>query len=221
MVEFTAIRMYPGIEFAHSHPIDRFLLSRSHSSHFQWYIQYHSLSHSLAAPLPRIDIRAVPAPSFFTLTNSSYWCWLFSLRSSYSFNSRSFFVTEKSSFQSFLSTQITMWINLILNHSRRPDTEVEDNDHDDQCLSTASSPSKGSKSTSNLRLFKLIQLYNLLTIFSYFIYRGLEDMKQRLRFLRRRHTDSSISSKPSVRPTPEQATKWAESFELLMSSRCK
>lgn len=46
-------------------------------------------------------------------------------------------------------------------------------------------------------------------------------MKQRLRFLRRRHTDSSISSKPSVRPTPEQASKWAESFELLMGSRCK
>lgn len=43
-------------------------------------------------------------------------------------------------------------------------------------------------------------------------------MKQRLMFLGRRHTDASISS---VRPTPEEAKKWAESFPLLMSHKCK
>ncbi|CAG2163808.1 unnamed protein product [Oppiella nova] len=46
---------------------------------------------------------------------------------------------------------------------------------------------------------------------------ALEDMKQRLRFLRRRHTDSSIES--SVRPSKEELEKWANSFIDLMSSR--
>lgn len=44
-------------------------------------------------------------------------------------------------------------------------------------------------------------------------------MKQRLRFLRRRHTDSSLAA--SVRPSAEEAGKWSESFAVLMSSRCK
>lgn len=47
---------------------------------------------------------------------------------------------------------------------------------------------------------------------------ALEDMKQRLRFLRRRHTDSSIQS-TNVRPTPEEASKWSESFQLLMRNK--
>ncbi len=68
--------------------------------------------------------------------------------------------------------------------------------------------------------------------FSHFIYRffflalqlllydrALEDMKQRLRFLRRRHTDSSLES--SVRPSKDELEKWAKSFLDLMSSRCK
>ncbi|XP_054157243.1 ras guanine nucleotide exchange factor R-like [Oppia nitens] len=46
---------------------------------------------------------------------------------------------------------------------------------------------------------------------------ALEDMKQRLRFLRRRHTDSSIES--SVRPSKDELDKWANSFIDLMSSR--
>ncbi|KAI1305368.1 Regulator of G-protein signaling 3 [Halotydeus destructor] len=48
---------------------------------------------------------------------------------------------------------------------------------------------------------------------------GLEDMKQRLRFLRRRHTDSSLAGSANVRPTPDEAAKWASSFIQLMSSR--
>jgi hypothetical protein len=44
-------------------------------------------------------------------------------------------------------------------------------------------------------------------------------MKQRLRFLRRRHTDSSLES--SVRPSKDELEKWAKSFLDLMSSRCK
>ncbi|RWS29813.1 regulator of G-protein signaling 12-like protein [Leptotrombidium deliense] len=46
---------------------------------------------------------------------------------------------------------------------------------------------------------------------------ALEDMKQRLRFLRRRNTDSLLDSS-SVRPTPEEAQKWSQSFQLLMSN---
>ena len=48
---------------------------------------------------------------------------------------------------------------------------------------------------------------------------ALEDMKQRLRFLRRRHTDSSLDS--TVRPSKEEVEKWANSFRDLMSSRCE
>ncbi|XP_013781250.2 regulator of G-protein signaling 3-like [Limulus polyphemus] len=44
-----------------------------------------------------------------------------------------------------------------------------------------------------------------------------QDMKQRLRFLRRRHTDSSIQS--SIRPSPDEAGKWATSFQELMASK--
>lgn len=44
-----------------------------------------------------------------------------------------------------------------------------------------------------------------------------QDMKMRLSFLRRRHTDSSLQS--SVRPTPEEAQKWAQSFQELTSSK--
>ncbi|XP_015929229.1 regulator of G-protein signaling 3 isoform X2 [Parasteatoda tepidariorum] len=44
-----------------------------------------------------------------------------------------------------------------------------------------------------------------------------QDMKMRLSFLRRRHTDSSLQ--PSVRPTPEEAHKWAESFQELTNSK--
>lgn len=44
-----------------------------------------------------------------------------------------------------------------------------------------------------------------------------QDMKLRLTFLRRRHTDTSIQN--SVRPSPEEAQKWADSFQELMSSK--
>ncbi|KFM78802.1 Regulator of G-protein signaling 3, partial [Stegodyphus mimosarum] len=44
-----------------------------------------------------------------------------------------------------------------------------------------------------------------------------QDMKMRLSFLRRRHTDSSLQ--PSVRPSPEEALKWAESFQELTNSK--
>ncbi|XP_023228782.1 uncharacterized protein LOC111629146 isoform X1 [Centruroides sculpturatus] len=44
-----------------------------------------------------------------------------------------------------------------------------------------------------------------------------QDTKLRLTFLRRRHTDSSIQN--SVRPSPEEAQKWADSFQDLMSSK--
>uniref|UniRef100_T1J7Q6 RGS domain-containing protein n=1 Tax=Strigamia maritima TaxID=126957 RepID=T1J7Q6_STRMM len=43
-----------------------------------------------------------------------------------------------------------------------------------------------------------------------------QDMKLRLGFLRRRQTDSIQSS---VRPTPEDAHKWADSFMDLMNSK--
>ncbi|XP_076320858.1 regulator of G-protein signaling 3-like [Tachypleus tridentatus] len=44
-----------------------------------------------------------------------------------------------------------------------------------------------------------------------------QDMKLKLGFLRRRHTDSSIQS--TVRPSPEEAEKWSESFQELMASK--
>ncbi|XP_013781190.1 regulator of G-protein signaling 3-like [Limulus polyphemus] len=44
-----------------------------------------------------------------------------------------------------------------------------------------------------------------------------QDMKLRLGFLRRRHTDSSIQA--TIRPSPEEAGKWAESFNELMASK--
>lgn len=44
-----------------------------------------------------------------------------------------------------------------------------------------------------------------------------QDMKLRLGFLRRRHTDATIQ--PSVRPPPEEAQKWADSFHDLMASK--
>ncbi|GFV04075.1 regulator of G-protein signaling 3 [Trichonephila clavipes] len=47
---------------------------------------------------------------------------------------------------------------------------------------------------------------------------NLQDMKMRLSFLRRRHTDSSLQPS-SVRPTPEEAHKWAESFQELTNSK--
>jgi hypothetical protein len=46
-----------------------------------------------------------------------------------------------------------------------------------------------------------------------------DDKKQRLRFLRmRRHT---VSSSSSVRPTPEEATKWSHSFNIMMGHKCE
>ncbi|KAG8201054.1 hypothetical protein JTE90_002729 [Oedothorax gibbosus] len=45
-----------------------------------------------------------------------------------------------------------------------------------------------------------------------------QDMKMRLSFLRRRHTDSSLQP-ASVRPTPEEALKWAQSFQELTNSK--
>ncbi|XP_064457677.1 regulator of G-protein signaling 8-like isoform X2 [Ornithodoros turicata] len=44
-----------------------------------------------------------------------------------------------------------------------------------------------------------------------------QDMKFRLSFLRRRHTETSIH--PSVRPSPEEAQKWAHSFQELTNSK--
>ncbi|XP_076360187.1 uncharacterized protein LOC143252237 [Tachypleus tridentatus] len=44
-----------------------------------------------------------------------------------------------------------------------------------------------------------------------------QDMKLRLGFLRRRHTDSSIQA--TIRPSPEEAGRWAESFNELMASK--
>ncbi|KAH9526013.1 Regulator of G-protein signaling 3 [Dermatophagoides farinae] len=40
---------------------------------------------------------------------------------------------------------------------------------------------------------------------------GLEDMKQRLRFLSRRHTDSSLHAS-TVRPSRDEVEKWSKSF---------
>ncbi|RWS01475.1 regulator of G-protein signaling 12-like protein, partial [Dinothrombium tinctorium] len=48
---------------------------------------------------------------------------------------------------------------------------------------------------------------------------ALEDMKQRLRFLRRRHTDSSLEQASSVRPNPEEVEKWSQSFFNLMKNK--
>ncbi|ODN06472.1 Regulator of G-protein signaling 4 [Orchesella cincta] len=48
-------------------------------------------------------------------------------------------------------------------------------------------------------------------------YRGT-DMKFRLGFLKRRHTEGTIHS-ASVRPPPEEAQKWANSFNDLMASK--
>jgi hypothetical protein len=56
-------------------------------------------------------------------------------------------------------------------------------------------------------------------IFLSILYRGT-DMKFRLGFLKRRHTEGVINSS-SVRPQPEEAQKWANSFSDLMSSKCK
>lgn len=44
------------------------------------------------------------------------------------------------------------------------------------------------------------------------------DMKFRLGFLKRRHTEGTINSS-SVRPQPEEAQKWANSFNDLMASK--
>lgn len=57
------------------------------------------------------------------------------------------------------------------------------------------------------------------TCFVNFLYRGT-DMKFRLGFLKRRHTEGTINSS-SVRPQPEEAQKWANSFSDLMASKCK
>ncbi|KAH9419334.1 Regulator of G-protein signaling 3 [Dermatophagoides pteronyssinus] len=47
---------------------------------------------------------------------------------------------------------------------------------------------------------------------------GLEDMKQRLRFLSRRHTDSSLHAS-TVRPSRDEVEKWSKSFRDLMANR--
>lgn len=44
-----------------------------------------------------------------------------------------------------------------------------------------------------------------------------QDMKLRLGFLRRRHTDSAIQS--SIRPPPDEVQKWSDSFHDLMSNK--
>lgn len=44
-------------------------------------------------------------------------------------------------------------------------------------------------------------------------------MKLRLGFLKRRHTEGQIHS-ASVRPPPEEALKWGNSFTDLMASKC-
>ena len=50
-------------------------------------------------------------------------------------------------------------------------------------------------------------------------------MKFHFGFLKRRHTDGSLlvknSNTVSVRPAPEEAAKWANSFLDLMGSKCK
>ena len=47
-------------------------------------------------------------------------------------------------------------------------------------------------------------------------------MKFRLGFLKRRHTEGNIhANSSSVRPAPEEAEKWATSFNDLMASKCK
>lgn len=52
-----------------------------------------------------------------------------------------------------------------------------------------------------------------------FSYRGT-DIKFRLGFLKRRHTEGTINPS-SVRPVPEEAQKWSNSFSDLMASKCK
>lgn len=46
-------------------------------------------------------------------------------------------------------------------------------------------------------------------------------MKLRLSFLRRRNTETNLQPQQSVRPSSEDAMKWAESFEELTNSKCK
>ncbi|CAG7836474.1 unnamed protein product, partial [Allacma fusca] len=50
------------------------------------------------------------------------------------------------------------------------------------------------------------------------IFKRGTDMKFRLGFLKRRHTEGTIHS-ASVRPQPEEAQKWANSFSDLMASK--
>lgn len=47
-------------------------------------------------------------------------------------------------------------------------------------------------------------------------------MKFKLGFLKKKHADGTIhSSASSVRPPPDEALKWAKSFDDLMTSKCK
>ena len=46
-------------------------------------------------------------------------------------------------------------------------------------------------------------------------------MKDKLAFLRRRHTDSSLPSKDMAKTSPEVALEWSKAFENLLNDRCK
>ena len=51
-----------------------------------------------------------------------------------------------------------------------------------------------------------------------------KDMREKFSFLRRRHTDTSLSGQDSNgkgKPTPEAALHWSKSFENLIVDKCK
>lgn len=65
-------------------------------------------------------------------------------------------------------------------------------------------------------------LYDILLLF--YSLNSAKNMKRKFQFLRRRNTDSAIGA-PMVtvhsRPSVEQATTWSQSFDTLLSDKCK
>ena len=61
---------------------------------------------------------------------------------------------------------------------------------------------------------------------SHFSVTRAQDVRDRLAFLRRRHTDTSLDgsssdSKGSGRPTPADIVAWSKKFDNLLSDPCK
>lgn len=88
--------------------------------------------------------------------------------------------------------------------------------------------------TSKLSVSKMSSMFSLDSISSSttsspkhhhnFSKKGGTDAKLYFGFLKRRLTDGSLkagSSSISIRPSPDEATKWSNSFQDLISSKCK